>query len=80
MSMFTGYSYNERSVLSLGVVDADVQIGTEVRLLWGEAGGGSKKPTVERHRQLEVRAVVSPVPYSKAVRETYAKGWRTAKG
>jgi vanillate/3-O-methylgallate O-demethylase len=79
MSMFTGYSYNERSMLSLGVVDADVEIGTEVSLLWGEAGGGSQKPTVERHRQLEVRAIVSPVPYSKLVRETYAKGWRTAQ-
>jgi vanillate/3-O-methylgallate O-demethylase len=79
-SMFTGYSYNERLMLSLGVVDADVEIGTEVKLVWGEPGGGSQKPTVERHRQLEVRAIVSSVPYSKVVRETYAKGWRTAKG
>jgi vanillate/3-O-methylgallate O-demethylase len=78
-SMFTGYSYNERSMLSLGVVDADIEIGTEVRLLWGETRGGSQKPTVERHRQLEIRAIVSPVPYSKVVRETYAKGWRTAQ-
>lgn len=78
-SMFTGYSYNERSMLSLGVVEADVEIGTEVRLLWGEPGSGSQKPTVERHRQLEIRAIVSPVPYSKVVRETYAKGWRMAQ-
>jgi len=79
LSMFSGYSYNERSMLSLGVVDADVEIGTEVKLVWGEPGGGSRKPTVERHRQLEIRAVVSPVPYSKVARETYAKGWRTAQ-
>ena len=78
-SMFSGYSYNERSMLSLGVVDADVEIGTEVQLVWGEAGGGSRKPTVERHRQFEIRAIVSPVPYSKVARETYAKGWRTAQ-
>lgn len=78
LSMFAGYSYNERSMLSLGVVDADVEIGTELTLVWGEEGGGSKKPTVERHKQMEVRAVVSPVPYSKVVRETYAEGWRTA--
>ena len=76
-SMFTGYSYNERSILSLGVVDSDVEIGTEVRLVWGEASGGSRKTTVERHRQIEIRATVSPVPYSKVARETYAKGWRT---
>ena len=78
-SMFTGYSYNERSMLSLGVVDHDVEIGTEVGLVWGESGGGSKKPTAERHRQIEIRAIVSPVPYSKVVRESYAKGWRTAQ-
>jgi vanillate/3-O-methylgallate O-demethylase len=77
LSMFAGYSYNERSVLSLGVVDHDVEMGTELTLVWGEEGGGSKKPTVERHKQMEIRAVVSPVPYSKVARETYAEGWRT---
>jgi vanillate/3-O-methylgallate O-demethylase len=78
-SMFSGYSYNERAFLSLGVVDQDVEIGSEVKLVWGEAGGGTRKATVERHKQMEVRATVSPVPYSKVVRETYAKGWRTAQ-
>jgi len=77
LSMFSGYSYNERSMLSLGIVEHDVQTGTEVTLVWGEEGGGSKKTTVERHKQLEIRAVVSPVPYSKVVREGYAAGWRT---
>jgi len=79
-SMFSGYSYNERSMLSLGVVDGEVNVGTEVTLVWGEPDRGSQKPTVERHRQFEIRAVVSPVPYSKVARETYAKGWRTAQG
>jgi vanillate/3-O-methylgallate O-demethylase len=49
-----------------------------VKVVWGESGGGSKKTTVERHKQLEIRAIVSPVPYSRVARETYAKGWRTA--
>jgi vanillate/3-O-methylgallate O-demethylase len=79
-SMFSGYSYNERSMLSLGVVDPDIEMGAEVKIVWGEAGGGSRKTTVERHKQSEIRAVVSPVPYSQVVRETYAKGWRTAQG
>jgi vanillate/3-O-methylgallate O-demethylase len=79
-SMFAGYSFNERSMLSLGVVDDDIKSGAEVTLVWGEEGGGSKKTTVERHKQAEIRAVVSPVPYSKVARETYAKGWRTATG
>jgi vanillate/3-O-methylgallate O-demethylase len=78
-SMFAGYSYNERSMLSLGVIDPDIETGTEVRLVWGEAGGGTEKTTVERHKQIEIRAIVSPVPYSKVARETYAKGWRTVQ-
>jgi vanillate/3-O-methylgallate O-demethylase len=76
-SMFTGYSYNEKSGLSLGTVDADVQIGDEVKIVWGEPNGGTKKTTVERHKQMEVRAIVSTTPYSKVARETYAAGWRT---
>jgi vanillate/3-O-methylgallate O-demethylase len=78
VSMFTGYSYNERSYLSLGIVDPDIAIGAEVTLVWGEEGGGSRKTTVERHRQIEIRAIVGPAPYSRAVREGYAAGWRAA--
>jgi len=78
-SMFSGYSYNERSMLSLGFVDPDIKEGSELVLVWGEENGGSKKPTVERHKQVPIRVVVSPVPYSKVARETYAEGWRTGK-
>ncbi|MNC87725.1 hypothetical protein D3C83_34730 [compost metagenome] len=78
LSMFSGISYNERSMLSLGVVDADVKEGEELVLVWGEENGGTQKTTVERHKQTEIRVVVSPVPYSKVVRTTYAEGWRTA--
>jgi vanillate/3-O-methylgallate O-demethylase len=77
MSMFAGYTYNERSYLSLAVVNPDVELGTEVKLVWGEEGGGSRKTTVERHRQIEIRAIVSPAPYSKMARASYAEGWRT---
>lgn len=79
LSMFAGYSYNERSMLSLGVVDPDIEIGNDVALTWGEEGGGSKKTTVERHKQFEIRARVSPVPYSEVARKEYAEGWRTAQ-
>ncbi|HUO67287.1 MAG TPA: aminomethyl transferase family protein, partial [Gammaproteobacteria bacterium] len=78
-SMFAGYSYNERSFLSLGIVDPDVKTGDELVLVWGEENGGTKKVTVEPHKQMDVRAIVSPVPYSKVARETYAEGWRTGK-
>ena len=51
LSMFTGYSANERSGLSLATVDPDVPIGAEVRVIWGEPDGGSKKTTVQPHEQ-----------------------------
>lgn len=76
-SMFAGYSYNERSMLSLGIVDPDIEIGTEVTLVWGEKDGGTGKLTVEPHRQIGIRALVSPAPYSEVVRHTYADGWRS---
>ena len=79
-SMFTGYSWNERTMLSLGVVDPHIEVGTEVNIVWGEADGGTQKPTVEQHKQIEIRAVVSPTPYSKVARESYASGWRTRQG
>ncbi|WP_312182390.1 aminomethyl transferase family protein [Arthrobacter sp.] len=77
LSMFTGYSANERRGLSLATVNPDVPEGTELRVVWGEPDGGTAKTTVEPHRQLEVRAVVSPVPYSETVRQDYKGGWRT---
>lgn len=77
LSLFSGYSYNERSALSLGVIDADVGVGDIVTLLWGEEGGGTRKTTVERHQQLEVRVKVAPVPYARDARQGYKPGWRT---
>jgi vanillate/3-O-methylgallate O-demethylase len=80
VSTFSGYTFNERSMLSLAYVDCDVEIGHEVTLVWGEEDGGSAKPVVERHVQTEIRAVVSPCPYSEVARTSYAEGWRTTAG
>lgn len=77
LSMFSGYSFNERTALSLGVVDTDIAPGEVLTLIWGERDGGTHKPTVERHKQLEVNVVVSPVPFARGARETYHGGWRT---
>ena len=77
-SMFTGYSYNEKQALSLATIDPAIPEGAEVRVVWGEENGGTRKTTVEPHKQLEVRAIVSPVPYSRVARESYHHGWRTA--
>ena len=76
--MFTGISANEKKGLSLATINPDVPHGAEVRVVWGEPDGGSKKTTVEPHEQFEVRATVSPVPYAKMARETYHAGWRSA--
>ncbi|MCC6202417.1 MAG: aminomethyl transferase family protein [Gammaproteobacteria bacterium] len=76
MSMFNGYSFNERCVLSLGVVDADVKIGDQLTLLWGEPEQ-TGKTSVEEHRQAEIRVLVSPTPYAREARENYADSWRT---
>jgi vanillate/3-O-methylgallate O-demethylase len=78
LSMWTGYSENERTALSLATVEPAVEIGSEVRVVWGEPDGGSRKATVEPHEQLPVRATVSPAPYSTAARKEYKSGWRTA--
>ena len=77
LSMFTGFSDNEHVGLSLGVVDANVNVDDVLTLVWGEEGGGTSKPTVERHKQTEVRVRVAPVPYAKDAREGYHQGWRS---
>ncbi len=77
LSTWVGYSSNYGRMLTLAIVNAEHSTpGTEVTLVWGEAGGGSAKPTVERHVQTEIRAVVAPVPYAEAARQSYAEGWR----
>ena len=76
-SMFSGYSYNERKMLSLGWVEEEfAKPGTELTLVWGEENGGTKKTTVERHKQTEIKVIVSPAPYSAVVREGYEGKWR----
>jgi vanillate/3-O-methylgallate O-demethylase len=77
-SMFTGYSANEKRALSLATVDPQIELGSEVHVVWGEPAGGTRKKTVEPHEQLSVRAIVSPVPYAETARLQYAEGWRTA--
>jgi syringate O-demethylase len=72
VSTWIGYSANEGKMLTLAVLDPEhAEPGSEVTLVWGEEGGGSTKPTVEPHEQVEIGAVVSPAPYVEAVRRSY---------
>lgn len=69
-STLVGFSMNVRKFLSLAFVDAHLgKPGTELAVIWGEPGGGSRKPRVERHRQLAIRATVRPAPYAPETRE-----------
>ncbi|TIX49567.1 syringate O-demethylase [Alteraurantiacibacter aquimixticola] len=77
VSTWVGYSSNEGKMLTLAMIDPDeVEMGKEVKLVWGEPNGGTTKPTVEPHVQTEITAVISPVPYSNVARTAYADSWR----
>jgi vanillate/3-O-methylgallate O-demethylase len=72
LSTYTGYTYNERAMISLGIVNVEhSEPGTPVTVVWGEEKRGSLKPTVERHVQAEIRATVAPCPISEVARTAY---------
>ncbi len=73
ISLDAGYITNEQAFVSLATIDLEhAQPGTEVVVVWGESPISSK-PTVEEHRQVQVRATVQPAPYSSFARDTYRK-------
>ena len=73
VSTYCGYSYNERAMLSLAVVEEEfAEPGGEVVLLWGEEPN-SAKPQVEEHRQVEIRATVQPAPLVEFARTAYRR-------
>ena len=77
LSTWIGYTANEGKMLTLAMVDESVAVpGTEVDFIWGEPDGGTTKPTVEKHRQVTIKAVVASVPYSEVARTSYAPSWR----
>lgn len=68
-----GYITNDQVFVSLASVDeAHAEPGTEVVVVWGEEPN-SRKPAVEPHRQIEIRAIVQPAPYSAFARDSYRK-------
>jgi syringate O-demethylase len=61
-------------MLSLAMVDVEhSEPGTMVTLIWGEEGGGSAKPNVEHHKQMEIRVTVGPNPFATNARVAYRK-------
>ena len=59
LATYAAFTVNRRSWFSLAMVDAaDAVDGTEVDLVWGEAGGSGHRPLVEPHELTTVRATV----------------------
>jgi vanillate/3-O-methylgallate O-demethylase len=72
ISTYPVYSANERAWISLAMVRSDLaEQGTKLDILWGEANGGTDKPHVEEHRQIEIGAEVHPWPIHEASRVGY---------
>ena len=71
ISMDAGYIHNERAQISLATLNKELsEPGTQVIVLWGESPN-SRKPGVEAHRQVEIRATVAPAPYVQVIRDSY---------
>jgi glycine cleavage system aminomethyltransferase T len=71
LSTWTGYTTNERALLSLAVIDSRyARPGTEVQVVWGEEPNSSKLQ-VEPHRQVTLRATVQPAPIAEHARTAY---------
>jgi len=74
ISMDCGYMANEQIFASLATIDLTAaETGTEVTVLWGEEPN-TRKPQVEPHRQVAIRAVVAPAPYLDYARSNYRDG------
>ena len=59
-------------VVGGGIVDPDIQNGDVLNLVRGEENGGTRKPTVEPHRQKTVRIKVASAPYARDARDNRA--------
>ena len=67
-------------MLSLAMVDRGHRARQRGHAGLGRGRRRLAKPTVERHVQTEIRAIVSPGPYSEVARSSYHEGWRTKAG
>ena len=74
LSGYPLYTPNERAWLSVGVIEPELsEPGTAATLIWGEPNGGTQKPSVHRHRQVEIDVEVCAWPIHEDVRRQYRK-------
>lgn len=62
LTFMHGYTVNIGGWSSVGTIDADIPVGTEVELIWGEPDGGASSPYQPPHRQVNIRATVLDKP------------------
>jgi vanillate/3-O-methylgallate O-demethylase len=79
LSMFNGYSFNERCMLSLGVVDAEREGRRRADAHLGRAGRRHGQDLDRAPQAGRDQGAVSPTPYASEARENYADSWRTRK-
>ncbi len=59
------FQWDIRQMTSLAVLDTEyTEPGTEVTVVWGEPGGESPNPTIEKHVQTDISATVQPPRYT----------------
>ncbi len=71
ISTDAGYVAFPQLYMSLATLDATIEDGEEVEVVWGE-DPVSRKPQVDQgHRQVRIRATVAPAPYQEYARTRY---------
>jgi vanillate/3-O-methylgallate O-demethylase len=74
LSGYPLYSANERAWLSVGIIEpALADPRNRATLIWGEPNGGTQKPAVHRHRQVEIEVEVCAWPIQADVRQNYRR-------
>lgn len=74
ISGYPVYSANERAWLSCGIIEPELaEAGNTATLIWGEPDGGTNKPSIHHHRQVEVEVEICNWPIHDSSRESYRK-------
>jgi vanillate/3-O-methylgallate O-demethylase len=71
ISTDAGYIAFDQLYMSLASIDGDIPDGSIVEVAWGEHPISAKPQVDAKHRQVHIRATVSPAPYHDYARSVY---------
>lgn len=71
ISTDAGYVAYPQRYMSLATIDDAIENGETVEIIWGENPISAKPQTDQNHRQVRIRATVSPAPYQEYARTAY---------